>query len=50
MKATLSNGQVLEGDYSWLTEGAKVYAYIFSHPIRAALPSSVAVKSVTVTR
>ena len=50
VKATLSNGQVLEGDYSWLTEGAKVYAYIFSHPIRAALPSSVAVKSVTVTR
>jgi hypothetical protein len=50
VKATLSNGQVLEGDYAWLVEGTKVYAYAFSHPIRANLPSSMALKSVTATR
>ena len=50
VKATLSNGQVLEGDYSWLDVGTKVYAYAFSHPIRANLPSSMALRSVTATR
>jgi hypothetical protein len=50
VKATLSNGQVLEGDYAWLVEGTKVYAYAFSHPVRANLPSSLALKSVTATR
>jgi hypothetical protein len=50
VKATLSNGQVLEGDYAWLVENTKVYGYAFSHPIRANLPSSLALKSVTATR
>jgi len=50
VKATLSNGQVLEGDYAWLTAGAKVYAYAFSHPIREGLASSLALKSITATR
>jgi hypothetical protein len=50
VKATLSNGQVLEGEYSWLEVGKPVYAYIFTHPIRAGLACSMAVKSVTVTR
>jgi hypothetical protein len=50
VKAALSNGQVLEGDYSWLDVNQKVYAYAFSHPIRQNLASSMALKSVTATR
>jgi hypothetical protein len=50
VKATLSSGQTLEGDYQWLDVGKPVYAYIFSHPIRQGLASSVALKSVTATR
>jgi hypothetical protein len=50
VKAALSNGQVLEGDYAWLAVGKPVYVYVFSHPIRQFLPSSMALKSVTATR
>jgi hypothetical protein len=50
MKATLSSGQVIEGDYKWLDVGKPVYAYVFSHPIREGLASSVALKSVTASR
>jgi len=50
VKATLSTGQVLEGDYAWLDVGAKVYAYVFAHPARQNLASRMALKSVTVTR
>jgi hypothetical protein len=50
VKATLSTGQVLEGNYNWLDVGKKAYAFVFSHPIRAGLPSRMALKSVTATR
>ena len=49
-KATLSNGQVSDGRYEWLDVGDPVYAYIFAHPIREGLASSMAMKSVTTTR
>jgi hypothetical protein len=50
VKALLSSGHVLEGNYNWLDVGKKVYAYVFSHPARQSLPSRMALKSITATR
>ncbi|MBN2574226.1 MAG: hypothetical protein JXP73_06655, partial [Deltaproteobacteria bacterium] len=50
VKAALSSGQVLEGNFNWLAVDTRVYAYVFSHPARQNLASRMALKSVTATR
>ena len=45
-----SAGWGMEGDYSWMVPGAKVYAYVFSHPFDEGMPSQVALRSVTAQR
>jgi hypothetical protein len=50
VKAELSGGYVLEGDYAWLDVNKTVYVYVFSHPYAQGTAAKFALKSVRATR